>query len=50
MLTLVFGMFISEVMVNESLDLCLIAKETTGDYEQDSVFKHVYMHFCARLT
>ena len=32
MLTLVFGRFISEAMVNRSLDLGLIAKETTMFY------------------
>ena len=42
MLTLVFGMPVSKGKVNRSLDLCLIAKETTGDCEQGFVFKHVY--------
>ena len=42
MLTLVFGMFVSEVMGNRSLDLCLIAKEITRGYEHGFVFKHVY--------
>ena len=42
MLTLVFGKPISKGKVNRSLDLCLIAKETTGDCEQGFVFKHVY--------
>ena len=32
MLTLVFGRFVSETMVNRSLDLGLIAKETTMFY------------------
>ena len=43
MLTLVFGVFVSEVMVNRSLDLCLIAKEITRVYEHGFVFKHVYV-------
>ena len=34
MLTLVLGMPVSKGKVNRSLDLCLIAKETTGDCEQ----------------
>ena len=42
MLTLVSGMPISKGKVNRSQDLCLIAKETTGDYEHGFVFKHVY--------
>ena len=42
MLTLVSGMPVSKGKVNRSLDLCLIAKETTGDCEQGFVFKHVY--------
>ena len=42
MLTLVFGMPVSKGKVNRSLDLCLIAKETTGDCEQGFVFKHIY--------
>ena len=33
MLTLVFGSFVSEAMVNRFLDLGLIAKETTMFYE-----------------
>ena len=41
MLTLIFGMFVCKGMVNRSLDLCLIAKETTGDCEHGFVFKHI---------
>ena len=41
MLTLVFGRFVSEAMVNRSLDLCLIAKETTIFYGHKFVFTHV---------
>ena len=43
MLALVFGMPVSNGKVNRSLDLCLIAKETTGDCEQGFVFEHVYL-------
>ena len=39
MLTLVFGMPVSRGKVNRSLDLCLIAKETTGDCEHGFVYK-----------
>ena len=42
MLTLAFGMLVSKCKVIRSLDLCLIAKETTGYCEQGFVFKHVY--------
>ena len=42
MLPLVSGMPVSKGKVNRSLDLCLIAKETTGDCEHGFVFKHVY--------
>ena len=35
-------MFVSEVMVNRSLDLCLIAKEITRGCEHQFVFKHAY--------
>ena len=35
-------MLVSKGKVNRSLDLCLIAKERTGDCEQGFVFKHVY--------
>ena len=42
MLTLVSGKPISKDKVNRSLDLCLIAKETTGDCKHGFVFKHVY--------
>ena len=38
MLTLVFGMPVSKGKVNRSLDLCLIAKETTGFCEQGFVY------------
>ena len=41
MLTLVFGRFVSEAMVNGSLDLGLIAKETTMIYGHKFVFTHV---------
>ena len=37
MLTFVFGMPVSKGKVNRSLDLCLIAKETTGDCEHGFV-------------
>ena len=36
---------ISKGKVNRSLDLCLMAKETTGDCEEGFVFKHVYLAF-----
>ena len=42
MLTLVFGMPVSKGKVNGSLDLCLIAKEMTGDCEHGFVFEHVF--------
>ena len=42
MLTLVFGMPVSKGKVNRSLDLCLMAKEATGDCEHGFVFNHVY--------
>ena len=42
MLTLVFGIYVSEAMVNRSLDLVLIAIETTGVYGHKFVFTHVY--------
>ena len=42
MLALVFGMPVSNGKVNRSLDLYLIAKETTGDCEQGFVFENVY--------
>ena len=38
MLTLVFGMSVSKGKVNRFLDLCLIAKETTGNCEQGFEF------------
>ena len=38
MLTLVFGTFVSEAMVNRSLDLGLIAKETTMFYGHKFLF------------
>ena len=41
MLTLVFSRFVSEAMVNRSLDLGLIAKETTMNYGHKFVFTHV---------
>ena len=40
-LTLVFGRFVSEAMVNRSLDLGLIAKETTMFYGHKFVFTNV---------
>ena len=40
MLTLVFGRFVSEAMVNKSLDLGLIAKKTTMFYGHKFVFTH----------
>ena len=43
---LVFGVFVSEAMVNRSLDLCLIAKEITRDWEHKIVFRHVYQLRC----
>ena len=42
MLALVFGMPVSKGKVSRPVDLCLIAKETTGDCEQGFVFKNVY--------
>ena len=42
MLTLVFGIPVSKGKVNMSLDLCQIAKKTTGDCEHGFVFEHVY--------
>ena len=41
MLTLFFGRFVSEAMVNRSIDLGLIAKETTMFYGHKFVFTHV---------
>ena len=41
MLTLVFGIYVSEAMVNRSLDLGLIAKETTRVYGHKFVFTHI---------
>ena len=41
MLTLVFGKFVSEAMVNSSLDPGLIAKETTMFYGHKFVFTRV---------
>ena len=38
MLTLVFGRFVSEAMANSSLDLGLIAKETTLLYGHKFVY------------
>ena len=43
MLTLVFGMPVSKGKVNRSLDLYLIAKETTGDCEHRFVTLQVAM-------
>ena len=43
LVALVFGVPVSKGKVNRSLDLCLIAKETTGDCEHGFVFKYVYM-------
>ena len=40
MLTLVFDTFVSEAMVNRSLDLGLIAKETAMLYGHKFVFIH----------
>ena len=42
MLTLVFSRFVSEAMVNRSLDLGLIAKETTMFYGHKFVFTVFY--------
>ena len=40
MLTLVFGVYVSEAMLNRSLDLSLIAKDTTRVYGHKLVFTH----------
>ena len=45
MLTLVFGIYVSEAMVNRSLDLGLIAKDTTRVYGHKFVFTHSLYRF-----